>query len=93
MLPYVGGVVPCRAVAGQRQLGGMTTPDADPPAFLQKDLAGLPPPPSYVRLMFLSLIPVHGLLPLQSNLTATAVADVPVIPSYSTSLIFTPELC
>jgi hypothetical protein len=43
--------------------------------------------------MLLSLNPVHGLLPLQSNFTATGVADVPSMSVYETSLIRTPELC
>jgi hypothetical protein len=75
---------------GQRQLRGLTTPDADPSAFRHKDCAVLS---SYVSLMLLSLNPVHGLLPLQSNFTATGVADVPSMSVYETSLIRTPELC
>jgi len=43
--------------------------------------------------MSLRPIPLHGLLALQSNFTATLDADVPWMSVYLTSLIFTAELC
>jgi hypothetical protein len=38
-------------------------------------------------------MPLHGLLALQSNLTATRDADDPRMSAYLTSLIFTAESC
>lgn len=43
--------------------------------------------------MSCNLIPLHGLLALQSNLIATLVAEVPFMFLYLTPLILTPELC
>lgn len=40
-----------------------------------------------VRLTSSSVIPLHGLDVLQSNVTATSVVDVPVTLLYKTSLI------
>lgn len=63
---------------------------ADPRMLLQEEEAGLF---LKVSLMSCSLIPRHGLLVLQSNVTASAVADAPFMFLYVTPLIFIPELC
>ena len=69
----------------------MTSPDADPPAFWHLACAGRWC--RYLSLMFLSLIPLQGLVPLQLNFTATGVADEPLMSVYDRSLICTLELC
>jgi hypothetical protein len=38
------------------------------------------------------MIPLHGVVGLQSKVTASGVADVPLMFLYVTPLIFTPEL-
>lgn len=68
----------------------MRIPAVVPPMFLHDDVAALF---MYVSLMSSNLIPLHGLLGLQSKVTASAVADVPFMFLYVTPLIFTPELC
>ena len=71
-----------------RQLVGRSKPEAVPATFEQDETAGLP---AYTRLTSFNLIPLHGLPLLQSNFTATCVADVPCTSSNATLLIFTPE--
>lgn len=71
------------------QLSGINTPPLVPPMFLHEDVAALF---IYVSFMSCNVIPVHGLLGLQSNVTASGVADVPCMFLYFTSLIFTPEV-
>ena len=72
-----------------RQLVGRSNPEAVPAAYEHDETAGLP---AYTRLTSFNLIPLHGLPLLQSNFTATCVADVPCTSSYTTSLIFTPDI-
>lgn len=73
-----------------KQLSGTAVPVLVPRTLLQEEEAGLS---MYFRFMSCSLIPVHGLLVLHSNITAFRVADVPRTFLYVTPLIFTPELC
>lgn len=71
-----------------RQLSGMSIPLLLPPMFLHDAVAALF---MYVSLMSSNLIPLHGVVGLQSNVTPSGVADVPFMFLYVTSLIFTPE--
>lgn len=73
-----------------RQLCGTRTPVLVPRMLLHEEVVALF---MYIRLMSCSRIPVQGLLLLQSNVTASLVADVPRMFLYVTPLIFTPELC
>jgi hypothetical protein len=75
----------------QRQLGGKTSPTVLPRAFRQEDLATRMP--LYVSLTSCKLIPLHGLLLLQLNVTATGVIDHPRMSTYFTWLILILELC
>ncbi|KAK0608450.1 hypothetical protein LWI29_030725 [Acer saccharum] len=65
----------------QRQLSGISNPLLVPPMFLHEEVAALF---MKVSLMSCNLIPLHGLLGLQSNVTASGVADVPFIFLYVT---------
>lgn len=73
-----------------RQLGGLITRDDLPLAFLQNDSASFF---LYVSFMSCKLIPLQGYLGLQSNFTATLVADDPLMLPNDTLLILMPELC
>lgn len=73
------------------QEGGTSVPPATPPATLAHRDSVATPRLTYLRSMSLSSSPWHGLAPLQDSLTATCVADTPLMFLNLTSLIFTTD--
>lgn len=68
----------------------MITPELEPATCSQVDMVGRF---GVVIRMLRIRIPLHGLLALHSNFTASTVVDVPFMLLYRTLLTWTPDVC